>query len=73
MPQQALFFLNGQFAASRAKALARQLADKPPEARVQQLHRLLYQRGATPSEVAAALRFIRVGRGDPAPTPPPRA
>ncbi len=71
VPQQALFFLNGKFAAARAKALAKQLTDKSPEQRVQQLHQTLYQRSATRSEVAAALRFIKAAAGDATPAPPP--
>ena len=71
VPQQALFFLNGNFAASRAKALAKRFAEEPPERRVQQLHRALYQRAATKSEVAAALRFVNAAQSDPAPVPPP--
>jgi hypothetical protein len=71
VPQQALFFLNGNFAASRAKALAKQLTGKPLEQRVQQLHRKLYQRAATKTEVTAALRFIKAAEADPAPVPPP--
>ena len=71
VPQQALFFLNGNFAASRAKALARSLTNNSPAQRVQQLHRTLYQRAATKSEVAAALRFIKAAESDPAPAPPP--
>ncbi len=71
VPQQALFFLNGNFAAARAKALAKQLTEKSPEQRVQQLHRKLYQRAATKSEVAAALSFITAAEADPAPVPPP--
>jgi len=71
VPQQALFFLNGNFAAARARALAKQLTGKSPEQRVQQLHRTLYQRTATRSEAAAALRFIKTAEADPAPAPPP--
>ena len=71
VPQQALFFLNGNFAAARARALAKQLTDKSPERRVQQLHRTLYQRSATMGEVAAALRFINTAEADPSPAPPP--
>ncbi|HWN95050.1 MAG TPA: DUF1549 and DUF1553 domain-containing protein [Methylomirabilota bacterium] len=71
VPQQALFFLNGSFAASRAKALAKQLTNNLPEQRVQQLHRVLYQRAATRSEVTAALRFVKAAESDPAPVPPP--
>jgi len=71
VPQQALFFLNGNFAASRAKTLAKRFADEPPERRVQALHQALYQRAATRSEVAAALRFINAAGSDPLPAPPP--
>lgn len=58
VPQQALFFLNGTFAANCARALAQRFAGTAPKERVQQLHRALYQRDATGGEVAAALRFI---------------
>jgi hypothetical protein len=71
VPQQALFFLNGNFAASRAKALAKRFADQPPERRVQALHQALYQRSATRREVAAALRFINAAGSDPPPASPP--
>jgi len=71
VPQQALFFLNGPFAANCAKALAKRFSDKPPKERVQQLHHALYQRPATKSEVAAALRFITAAETDQAPTPSP--
>ena len=71
VPQQALFFLNGAFAGARARSLARQVGEGPAEARVQKLHRLLYQRCATESEVAAALRFIQAAEGDPLPLPQP--
>jgi len=71
VPQQALFFLNGDFAAARARALAQRSAGKRPEQRVQELHRALYQRDATRAELAAALRFVASAQGDPAPLPPP--
>src|SRR5260221_605073 len=71
VPQQALFFLNGPFAANCAKALAKRFADKPPRERVQQLHRALYQRLATKGEVAAALRFISAAETDQLPAPSP--
>jgi hypothetical protein len=72
VPQQALFFLNGGFAAARAKALAKMVSNHAPEQRVQQLHRVLYQRAATKKEVAAALRFVRAAGTDVPPPPPPR-
>ncbi|HXG48871.1 MAG TPA: DUF1549 and DUF1553 domain-containing protein [Methylomirabilota bacterium] len=71
VPQQALFFLNGTFAAERARALAGRFTGEPPERRVQRLHQTLYQRDATHEEVSAALRFIRAASTDPAPVPPP--
>jgi hypothetical protein len=71
VPQQALFFLNGAFAASRVKALAKRFAAEAPERRVQQFHQALYQRDATRSEVSAALRFVKAASSDPAPVPPP--
>lgn len=71
VPQQALFFLNGSFAANRAKALAKLSADLPPARRVQALHHQVYQREATAKEVSAALRFIKAAESDPAPVPPP--
>ncbi len=71
VPQQALFFLNGNFAASRAKALVKRFADESPERRVQRLHQALYQRAATKGEVAAAMRFVKAAESDPPPAPPP--
>jgi hypothetical protein len=71
VPQQALFFLNGTFAANRAKTLAKNLAKAPPTERVQQLHRAIYQRPATRGEITAALRFISAAEADQPPAPPP--
>ena len=71
VPQQALFFLNGTFAAGCAKTLAQRFSDATPKERVQHLHRALYQRAATKSEVEAALRFIKAAETDVAPVPPP--
>ena len=71
VPQQALFFLNGNFAANQSKALVRRFADATPNNRVQQLHQTLYQRAASKSEVAAALRFIKAAGADASPEPPP--
>ncbi len=55
VPQQALFFLNGTFAATRAKSLAKKFSEGDA---VQQLHRAIFQREASAGEVAAAARFI---------------
>jgi len=73
VPQQALFFLNGTFAAHCAKSLAKRFAASPPKVRVRQLHEALYQRPATRREVAAALQFIQAAAADqPSPPPPVR-
>ena len=71
VPQQALFFLNGTFAADRARALVKGSVAESSEQRVQQLYGRVYQRVATPNEIAAALRFINAAATDPVPVPPP--
>ena len=71
VPQQAPFFLNAAFAADRAKALARRFAGATPSERIQQLHRAIYQRAASRSEVAGALAFIKAAAADPPPVAPP--
>lgn len=71
VPQQALFFLNGRFAADRARALVRTLTNLPPEQRVEQLHRRLFQRSASRKEVAAARQFVALAAKEAAPIPPP--
>lgn len=71
VPQQALYFLNGNFAAARAKSMVGRFFDETPERKVQHLYQALYQRTATRAEVAAALKFIAKAGTDPAPTPPP--
>lgn len=71
VPQQALFFLNGPFAAARAKALAAAITNVEPDARVQALYRRLFQRPASPREVSAALRFVAAAAQDEPPPPQP--
>ena len=71
VPQQALFFLNGAFAADRARALAKLFTNAPPKERVQKLHQALYQRAASKTEIAAALRFVKAAEVAVAPEPPP--
>ena len=58
VPQQGLFFLNGPFAANRARVLARSVSPLSPEDRIRHLHRRLFQREARPDEIAAGLRFV---------------
>ena len=70
VPQQALFFLNGSFAANRARALAGLFGDLSAEARVQRIHRAIYQRSASRAEVAGALRFVASAEGEQLPPPP---
>ncbi|MFN0125068.1 MAG: DUF1549 and DUF1553 domain-containing protein [Verrucomicrobiales bacterium] len=66
VPQQALYFLNGAFAAHRARALAKATEGIDARERVERLHRLVYQRAATEPEVEAAVRFVAMGEGDAA-------
>jgi hypothetical protein len=70
VPQQALFFLNGEFAAARARALNHRFSDLTPEIRVHRLYQTIFQRAATQPEVDAALQFIASANGD---LPPPAA
>jgi hypothetical protein len=58
VPQQGLFFLNGPFAANRARMLARAISGLSPEDRIRHLHRRLFQRAARPDEIAAGLQFV---------------
>jgi hypothetical protein len=69
VPQQALFFLNGTFTAARAGALAGRTAMLPPEERVQQLYRSIFQRSPTSAEIAAALKFVAAASADSNPPP----
>lgn len=71
VPQQALFFLNGAFAADRARALAVRLGERPGVERVRQLHRWLYQREATEREIGLGLAFVDAARADAPPPEPP--
>ncbi|MCS6859576.1 MAG: PSD1 and planctomycete cytochrome C domain-containing protein [Abditibacteriales bacterium] len=61
VPQQALFLMNSPFVIEQVRALMRrpeiaEVADSTQ--RIQVLYRLLYQRDATPDEVALGLRFL---------------
>ncbi|WP_425616830.1 DUF1553 domain-containing protein [Anatilimnocola sp. NA78] len=59
VPQQALFFLNHQLVLSRVQALVKAVpAAISPAERVQQMFQHVYQRAATPEQVAAALALI---------------
>jgi len=70
VPQQALFFLNGSFAASRARTLVGRFAGLPAEERVQLLHQAVYQRRASRAEIMAALQFIEAAAAEQPPAPP---
>jgi hypothetical protein len=71
VPQQALFFLNGTFAADRARALAARLGDLPEPERVRRLHQWLYQREPNEREIALGLEFVRISQADAPPSEPP--
>jgi hypothetical protein len=58
VPQQALYFLNGPFAAQRARALASATESLSRPDRLGRIYRRLFQRGPTPSEVARANQFL---------------
>jgi hypothetical protein len=71
VPQQALFLLNSPFVMEQSRLLVArtEVAGCPePEARIQQLYRLVYARAAAPEEVALGLRFL--DDADPAPRAP---
>ncbi len=59
VPQQGLFFLNGPFAAQRARELAQASRDLPAQDRIRHLHQALFQRNPTASELTTGLRFIQ--------------
>lgn len=67
VPQQALFFLNGTFAASRARSLASMTCAEAPEARVRHLYRALFQRDACARDLRDALEFVGQAPPDPEP------
>jgi hypothetical protein len=71
VPQQALFFLNGTFSASRARELAAESCKLGDEKRVEHLYECLFQRRPSQSEIAAGLRFISSAEALPPPTRPP--
>ncbi len=67
VPQQGLYFLNGPFAAQRARVLAQRTADLKDAARLRGLHQLVLQRDPTAAELAAGLRFIAAAERAAAP------
>src|SRR6185369_11354702 len=71
VPQQALFFLNGTFSASRARDLAAKTGNCGDEQRIARLYETLFQRAPSQAETAAGLRFIASTEALPPPTPPP--
>ncbi len=69
VPQQALFFLNGQFVIERAQVLAGDQTNRALEAAEQKitaLYRRVYQREPTRSQLQAGLQFIRSAEAPPA-------
>ena len=59
VPQQALFFLNGPFAAQSARALASRCSVGEPSEKIEHLYRILFQRSPDSVELAAGLRYLR--------------
>jgi hypothetical protein len=72
VPQQALFFLNHPLMVGYAEALAAKTASAGNETeRVQQMYRAVYQRQATPEQIAIALELVKLSREDGASVIPP--
>jgi hypothetical protein len=71
VPQQALFFLNGSFAADRARELSGVSCALSGERRIENLYQRLFQREPSQAEVAAGLRFISNLESFPPAAPPP--
>ncbi|HEU0120929.1 MAG TPA: PSD1 and planctomycete cytochrome C domain-containing protein [Bryobacteraceae bacterium] len=59
-PLQQLYFLNGEFLAARAEALAKQLTGSTEE-RIRQAYRKVYAREATPAELQLGKEFVAGG------------
>jgi hypothetical protein len=70
IPQQALFFLNSEFSANRAKALSHGKEASSKE-RINHLYQKIYQRLPTDDEVHQALQFISVAEKELKILPPP--
>jgi cytochrome c553 len=69
VPQQALFLMNNDFVAERAKAMVARpevRAATPDAERVRCLYRLAYQREPTSGQTEAALEFVRTAEREPA-------
>jgi hypothetical protein len=67
IPQQALYLMNNPFVVEQARALASRAdveAIATPAGRIERLHRLAYQRGATPEQVGLGLEFLEAARTD---------
>ncbi len=76
IPQQALYLLNADFVADRARALVAGLdaaAGSEPTARIAHLYRRLYQRPPTARELEAGHRFVTEAIVEPAEPPTPGA
>ncbi|MCC7377329.1 MAG: DUF1553 domain-containing protein [Verrucomicrobiales bacterium] len=73
VPQQALYFLNGPFAADRARALAASTGSLSGPTRLRHLYQRLFQRDPNPSEIARANQFLediaQLTPPEPAPEP----
>jgi hypothetical protein len=68
VPQQALFFMNSPFVTERARALTDRddvRALKKPEQRIEQLHRIAYQRLPTADQLQLGKRFVKAAEALP--------
>jgi hypothetical protein len=67
VPQQALFFMNGQLAAEQARKVALRASETKPEtmeAKVSEIFRILYQRPPSARELDLARKFFAENRED---------
>jgi len=66
VPQQALFFLNDPLLIGRSQAVVKRLPpDQPPDERIRQLYRSLYQRDPSTEQIAAALQLVSTQDASP--------
>jgi mono/diheme cytochrome c family protein len=67
VPQQRLFFLNNSFVYKQAERLVERIKDAgDPTAQVKKAFEIVYQREATPEEIAAALELVTLEATKPA-------
>ncbi len=73
VPQQALFALNHPFVAQQAQALVERInseaTNEPPEQKLRQLYRTVFQREPTAQQLDVAQKFLDAETAEPTPGP----